>query len=66
MRLINYNLINKPMSTKTFYEIREITWGLDYASYLDQQKAPSNEIIEQLEIVKKDIDSLINNIKEDE
>jgi len=37
-----------------------------YASYLDQQEAPSNEIIEQLEIVKRDIDNLISNIKEDE
>jgi len=54
------------MPTKTFYEIRQLEAELTYASYLDQQEAPSNEVIDQLEIVKKDIDSLINNIKEDE
>ena len=54
------------MQTKTFYTLREITWTLDYASYLDQQQEPADKIIEQLEIVKKDIDNLITNIKQDE
>ena len=57
-----YNMI----PSKTFYKIREVEAELTYASYLDQQQESADEIIKQLEVVKRDIDNLLNNIKENE
>jgi len=53
------------MPTKTFYKLRELNWSIDYVSYLDQQWQSVSDIIEQLEIVKREVEDLINNIKEE-
>jgi len=53
------------MPKKLFYKIREITATLDYWVFLDENNAPSDEVIKQLEEVRKDIDNLITNIKEE-
>jgi len=52
------------MPKKLFYQVREIEGQLDYGVFLDERNAPSDEVIKQLEIVKRDIDNLICNIKE--
>jgi len=52
------------MPKKLFYQVREITSQLDYWVFLDENNAPSDEVIKQLEEVRKDIDNLITNIKE--
>jgi len=53
------------MPTKIYYKILEIKSSLDYSSYIDQQWQSSYEVIEQLEIVKREVEDLILNIKED-
>ena len=52
------------MPKKLFYKVREIEGQLDYWVFLNENNAPSDEVIKQLEIVKRDIDNLICNIKE--
>jgi len=51
------------MPKKLFYQVREIEGQLDYWVFLDENNAPSDEVIKQLEIVKRDIDNLICNYK---